>query len=859
MLSVFYKYKNILITAVFAVGMSYPLFSSQTKPTNIKKIYQKRILGDKAFNSGLYDVAMSYYKQYLKNTDNDTAAARDSYYCLIATCLKASNIKEAEVFYTELKENNKEFYEKNPKEKAKLIYWGAVIKLSKGLTEEALSSFKEVASKTQKTDKSTYTNALIEEGIAEIRLQNLDAAKSSFSTVSEIAENQTDRVTAIEQIALIALIQNNISDAQNAINELVKTYGDEETATGLLNTFLLIKNNKISEAEKSYSKLNVASNKKYKKLNYLVLSEFAEYYLKSKQYNNALDKLQLAYSQAPNLYEKETVAIKTLNTMVKADKLKDAASSAKMFLDFFPKSILRDQILLMYSSILIKLNTDPKLVLGTVEKYYVFEEQPAKIQIEIALRLGKIFFEIKNYNDAIKYFQYCYKKGTNRNQCGAGIFWLAQSQTKLGDTQKAITTYEKIDSKFPEWQPKAMLELSLIYLKEKKYLKAKSILSELSNKYKNIKLTPSPIFLMAYTLSSNNEIQEAVKYYLSFAEKNKDDKLAPEAYSRAGDLDLRLADFQKAIDCYQTVLKHYPKSEIIPEVLYKLLYGYYMSGGYSKAIDMVSELNTKYPDNDYSLQASFWLVDHYISNKEYKKAKDLLGKIEVGEKDNKRVLAKVIYDKADIYSLQDKNSKALEQLELLGSFTENPEVLSQAYYLEGDIYSQNDHFDNAIEAYKKVLELKPSEDIQIAAQGRIGDCYFAVINYSDDRDSTIKLAINAYDSVLAYSDISEFLSIQTNYKLGKCYELLDQNDKAMEYYHHALYENIIDIQNDGVEKEWAAKSGLALAQIFLAENTQYAAARAIKVYEELIKLDIQPVSSYEQKIKNIKSKYNIEE
>jgi tetratricopeptide (TPR) repeat protein len=826
----------------------------------IENDYKRRILGDQAFNDGLYDVAKNYYKHYLKNAGGNTAASRDAYYCLIATCLKATNIEEAEKFYKKVAVDNKNYFKLNPLEEEKLKYWNAEIMLTKGLTEEAQDEFSRIASKTEKKNKDLYAKSLIGEGICDIRLMNWNSAEQIFQTVYNVSEDPADKTKALEQLILVKLVSGKFESASQLIKKEIKDSKKSSNSLQLLKIYSMVKKEKLKEAEAEYIKLNSDLTAEDSVLSFLVLSAFAEEYIKNNGYDKAIDKLQQAFSKAPGLYEKEITAVLTLNTLIDAKKYKAAAKSSKIFLDFFPDSILRDKILLTYIDILIKLDTDPAKILPVINKYYSFKSNPVKIQVDISIRIGKVLYQIGDYKNALRYFLYSFKNGLCRSQCGEALFWEGKTYAKLGEIDNALEQLNKIDSKIPEWQEKAMHEIALIYLEQKNYVNAKVKLNEFIEKFSNSKLNPPGLFLYAAALSGNNEINEAVYEYLDFAEKFNKNSFAPEAFCRAGDLSLRLADFKGAVKCYQKVLDFYPKSKIIPEVLYKLLYSYYLSGGYEKAVEVVEDLNKKYPDSDYSQQASFWLVDYYTANKKYDKAMEQLTIITQKYRNDQNLLDKAMYEKSDLFFKMGKYKSAIKCLDDYISKNKDHKKLGRAYYLQGDIYSEDGKFDDAIESYKQVLMLNDDSELKTAAQGRIADCYFAVINFADNRNEAVKLAVSAYKELLNHDKISKFIMIQTNYKLGKCYEILGDKESAIMSYHKALYENILGLEDSAeADKEWMAKAGIALSRILLEENTQKSAEMAIKIYKTLITNGVQPKSDFEKRINEIMKKYKIKE
>jgi tetratricopeptide (TPR) repeat protein len=169
-------------------------------------------------------------------------------------------------------------------------------------------------------------------------------------------------------------------------------------------------------------------------------------------------------------------------------------------------------------------------------------------------------------------------------------------------------------------------------------------------------------------------------------------------------------------------------------------------------------------------------------------------------------------------------------------------------------------YQDAIASYTEARAKSNDEDLLTASTGRIGDCYFATLNYAQDKKQALLDAITSYQKVLSPKSISIFIKTQTLYKLGKSYELLEEIEKAIEAYHEAFYSNIICMEQEkNPSKIWMVKSAIALTRLLQEKNTPEGADAAIKILKELIKFNIEPVSDFQQRIDEIRSLYKLKE
>ena len=112
--------------------------------------------------------------------------------------------------------------------------------------------------------------------------------------------------------------------------------------------------------------------------------------------------------------------------------------------------------------------------------------------------------------------------------------------------------------------------------------------------------------------------------------------------------------------------------------------------------------------------------------------------------------------------------------------------------------------------------------------------------------------------IIILKNISDFIKVQTLYKLGRCYELSKKNKKAVEMYHESFYSNIINIKKGkNPVYKWFVKSGIALTRLLQIEDTPKTAQAAIDVLQDLIKYWAQPSKDFQLRINEIKKQYKL--
>ena len=101
---------------------------------------------------------------------------------------------------------------------------------------------------------------------------------------------------------------------------------------------------------------------------------------------------------------------------------------------------------------------------------------------------------------------------------------------------------------------------------------------------------------------------------------------------------------------------------------------------------------------------------------------------------------------------------------------------------------------------------------------------------------------------------------QTKYKLGRCYELLNEENDALDMYNELLYGYQIDQKaNPDKKPVWVVKAGRAAILMYLQMNTPEAAREAIRVYRILKSMNLKTGEDFDGYIKNIEKKYSLEQ
>lgn len=854
-----FKPKILILRAflfLFMLSLSFTLFSASTTQ------YQKRLLGDKAFDSGLYDVAINYYENYLKDAGGDSPAIRDAYFSLISTCLRANNIEEARRLYGELSTKFEQFFSNHPEDQRTLNYWKAEISLYEGKFKESNRLFDSVLNDSTSLNDQISLNAMAGKALSVLRMGDLNAAYDIFDKVRQLAKNKKDKYiasSAAQEMIMIDLATNKYDAAKIIIKEETDTANvvDSERID-LLNIYIMAMEDNLKDARSLYNKIKSQSlGPDY--LWFFVAYTLSTSYMKAEKYDDALNIIDDAFTLAPDMYDKEQITILKINSYIKLNNYEQAISTAKLFLDTFPKSGVNAKILLALSEVLAneKRNDD---IYTLSEKYFSFNLPAESDTLELASLFGQNALQLNNYPLANQYFDYIVSNSKDKFQVGNAKYFKAESILAQKNYSSALNEFIAIQENYPKFKEKCLLKESQIYIAQDDYRSAEKALKTLVKEFPDSKLDPSPFFTYAVVLEKLNDYNAAIVQFAKYANDNPKSDLAPNAYYEAGSLSLLIQKNDTASIYLQQIIDNYSKSSLKKDALYKLVFVCIALKNIDDAAKYSKMLLNSFPESDYAVQVRFWLSNYFEQNRQFADALKILDSIIKDDSSKPLVIVNCYYREAFILFQTEESSKALDLINAIEINYPQSDVIPLALYLKGDILSSEGKYNAAIQSYQSAYDKSNNAKTSIASLGRIGDCYFAELNYSQDKSNLINSAILNYKKVLESNKISILVKTQTLYKIGKCYEVLEDKEKAIESYHEAFYSNVIEMESGrNPSKIWFVKSAIALTRLLQDENTPDGAIAAIDVLKELVKYNISPVSDFEQRIDEIKNLYKLKE
>ena len=850
-----FKCRKILI-ALMAVGITATAsfaYAQDGPPEG--ELPKERLLGDKAFKEGVYDLAIKFYSEYKEKSSGNTDAMLDACKCLIASYIHSGNSQKARQEFNFLTTKFALAIANKPKLRQELAYWDGNILLESGDPQKAAETFsKLLLTVPQKSE--IYFRTLDALGTAQACSLQWDKAEKTYAML-EFAGKKTPWQGIATKKKIVAVVM--MEDYKKATGLLKSNKSKGKIYIEVIKGILFLKEGYLSKASAHYKEIR-KSAKGADPLWYMLASSLADAFEEKKQYKDALFLLNDTLLFANSEFERQKTLIKIMNVAVSGKNIPAAITTAERFLKNYPDSFVSDDVRLKLADLYApKKPEDALQVLTTMMND---KNTPMDVKLKSARDAAHIYINLKRYAEAFDMFKYMEETGLTPLLKGEGAYWISELKYIEGKNKEAAESFAAVAIKYPDWKEKALFKEIKALMNTTEYKTTVERLELFIKDYPASKYAPNALFLYGLALKNAGKKDKAEAQFANFAKTYPAHSYASRALFEEGLLELEGEKYQDAVSAFTQLCEKYPESTLVPNVLYRRIYALFFEGFDKEAVADVRLLMAKYPDSDYTVHAQFRLSEYYLSQKDIPNSIAVLQKIAKSCTESKPAYAgRAFYEIADIYFNDDKKDEAFKALdELSGKFPKEP-IAQNALFLRGEIFTQNHEYEKAIPFFIKAAKSSTGSLLEISAQGRTGDCYFALGDKAKDRSNYLK-SIEYYNKVLAHDKLPPFYRDQALYKIGRSEEAIEDKGKALNKYRAVMF--LYDYKKDFDEplarsSVWFAKSAINAAHLYLEKDNPEAAEAAISVYKQLIKANVEPKEDFEKKIDDIRTKYKLKE
>ena len=819
---------------------------------NAQDAARLRALGDAAVGAHDYKNAIKFYKQYKAASAGDRNGLRDAYIRLLAAYISASQIPEAKQEFAAF---SRAFPLSNTDLKA--LYQSSILILERKYPEAEKLLRSALKDKVGKSD--LHFQLLSTLGLTLRRQQKWQEAAGVYAVLEQQAKGTSWEFTAFQQKLFCLIMGEDLIKSKTLFAESKKFSRDPNYyQVQLLFLLQMIKEKRFTELCNTYDKIIKDIEASPNPLVYKIAQIAIQHFLKNDNPKNAIIFLRDAFKFAPNDQERKDSLLLLINTYVKIRQNDLAIKAALKYIELYYDDPKTPEVQIQCA----RLMASEKMYSEALALYTTLLKEPrvTRPQRIMVAREAATVYEINGApNKAVRMLSIIYNVATNTAERMEGKYLQGQLYYKNKEFTEAAAAFEEVMVQDSPWRSRAAYWAlqSLLHLKE--YGKALYITKELLKNKDNKQFASAGQYYSAYCEEQLGKPDAALNDYQTFVKLYPEDEHAPTALFTIGKILFSQKKFAEVVKTLKDFPAKYPKNEFAPNALYKMVFACYQLQKWDEMEKAVRLLAKDYPKSDYCIAAEFWLVDCFRNRGEYKQAEAWIQEMRERYAADPEVSAQLLYDSALICFRSRKSQQALQYLEELFKQYPKDNVNADALFLAGNVASREGNYALAEIYYDRAAKLRPKSDFEIACIGRMADCNYSLYNNTFDL-KLLKKAAQSYKKLLELQNMTPSIRNQTKYKLGRCYELLNEENDALDMYNELLYGYQVDKEN-GLDRKpvWVVKAANAAILMYLKMNTPEAAQEAVRVYRLLKKMNLKTGENFDGFIKNIQAKYSLDE
>ena len=840
-------YKKAVLKAGAAIFL-YCIFSI----LNADDAIRLRALGDAALKANDYKRAISFYLRYKAAAAGDKSKLQDAYVHLITAYVNTADISNAKLQlaafskdFPHAENNLKAFY------RARILMFEGKYKEAEDLLNLALKG------KIKKSD--LYFEFLSALGLSIRRQKRWQDAAKVYDFFEKQAKGTAWEFIAFQQKLYCLIMGEDLIKSKKLFEESKKfSRHADYSQLKLLLLLQMIKEKRFSELRKTYTEVVKDINGVPNPLVYKISQIAIKHFLKNGHPQDAIVFLRDAFKFAPNDNERKDSLLLLINTYVKVKENKLAIKAALKYIELYYSDAKTLDVQLQCARLMAseKQYSEALAVYTTMLKE---SRLTTDMRITVA-REAAIIYELNGSpNKAIRMLSIIYEIANTDAQRMEGKYLEGQLYYKNKEFTEAAAAFEEVMVQESPWKQLSCYWALQSQLQLRNYRKALYIAEELRKDKKNKQLSSCGQYYSAYCQERLGKTDEAFQNYQIYYKLFPKDKYAPMAIFAAGKILFAQNKFAEVIELFKDFTEKYPKSEFAPNVLYKIIFAYYQLHKWDEMKKAILVMVKNYPDSTYCVAAEFWFIDCLRNRGKYDEAEKWIQRMFKKYPKNAEISAQLLYDCALVCSKSRKSEKALKCLGELFKKYPNDNINAKALFLAGNIASREGNYSLAEIYYRRAARLRPKSAFETACFGRIADCNYSLYNNTFD-PKLLKKAAEGYKKLLEKRDLSSSIRNQSKYKLGRCYELLNEEDDALDMYNELIYGYQVD-QKNGIKRKpiWVVKAANAAIRIYLDINTSESAQEAIRVYRLLKEMKLKTGENFDGFIKNIQTKYSLED
>ncbi len=444
-----------------------------------------------------------------------------------------------------------------------------------------------------------------------------------------------------------------------------------------------------------------------------------------------------------------------------------------------------------------------------------------KIILLSKISLGWCYVKLKRYELAQKTFAQARTLAEEKNALSDDIY-LGQASlySEMAEHSKAIEAYSQLISQFPSSSRLAEAYLgkanNLYILQDYQgaLVEYRNIIDKFAQIPEREELVEKAYFGLAWTYLRAGQTELAIEYFKNIMNQTKSKVSQVSALVQLGDAYQDIANYERAIEIYDQILKEFPDSPYADYAQFRQGVALLKTEKIEAANLSFKTLEANFKDSKFLTDAQYFLGVAAYKQGDWTTAQQYMEKYLASPEGTGEFSAEANYILAlSLFNRSEyKKSLAVSQ-QLIKDFPSNTSIVRNTEKnIAQSLYKLN-QAEAAIAKYYDLIKQYPNSSVAEDALEWLGSYYFD----STDFPKAVEIL---QDFLQKFPDSEKVNAI--HYQLAQTFENLGQWDNALDQ-----YKSVTDFQ----DREFYPKAKLAIAEIFAKEMEP---DTAIQTYENII-------------------------
>ncbi len=727
-------------------------------------------------------------------------------------------------------------------------YWRALALLNSGRPAEALRLSGSVTNAPP-----LYADALRRIGArAKQALGDLPGALTLFAEVDQYSTNALTRAANALEWAL-ALDQAGRADAAL---EVLKMQAQLPGAAGaisdgaLMRGRILMRQGKSAEATMVFSQL--AMNERVtEQARVQALVEMSVYALNGGKTNEAVAYARSACERA-QLVETRRLAGFRLGDLLAADPgtIDEGEALVKALVREFPEhpDSMRAQLKLADSLLQAK---RPE---RAAAEYRIFLETypSSSLDVDVLQGRGWALMQLGRFTEAGGVFQRAAEVATNVSVKAECMF--KQGDALLADSRfaEASQVYGKLVETFPLslYADRALYQSADCLERAGKRAEACGQFRKVAELYPDREIAPKALLRLATLQAEAGDFDDAVSTYTSLLATFNQKSVRVGAFMGRGKVQYRTYRFDAAMQDFAAVAENDPVRR--DEARFLLTLCLFGMGRDKEARAAGASFLLDFPESDRLPDMMLWLGKFDFNRGKYEDARRFFLEYVTRWPGNRWADAALLWAARAAFNVADFTG-AVELVTRLVRTHPQSQRVPEALLVQADALMELARFDEAVLLLEQVVAQTPDSEWGKMALLHKGDCLFAL---GADNGARYEEALAAYRMMLGYAGLTPALTLQLQFKVGRCLEKMKRFDDAIDQYYAEV---MIRYQDGRARGAWYDETSMSLfvrAAFNVAELYEQKGQpeQAVRILQRVVQTGVPGEEEARQRIERLRKK-----